>query len=112
MESMACPEGVEDMLTAKPGGIPETIDGMEHSTLNGGATVVLTVAPASRRVWGLGQRPKILMRKHFKFSVLYAFCVLVINVSAMTNRYCENHQIIIVDITDKSIISNSITPLS
>ena len=57
---MACPEGVEDMLTAKPGGIPETIDGMEHSTLNGGATVVLTVAPASRRVWvSRGQRPLV-----------------------------------------------------
>ena len=50
MESMASPEGVEDMLTAKPGGIPETIDGMERFTLNGGATVDFTVAPASRRV--------------------------------------------------------------
>ena len=47
---MACPEGVEDMRTAKPRGIPEIIDGMEYSTLNGGATVIFTVAPAPRRV--------------------------------------------------------------
>ena len=48
---MASPEGVEDMLTAKPGGIPETIDGMERFTLNGRATVDFTVALALRRVW-------------------------------------------------------------
>ena len=50
MKSMASPEGVEDMPTAGAGGIPKTIDGMERFTLNGGATVKITVALASRRV--------------------------------------------------------------
>ena len=41
MMSMACPEGVEDMLTAKPGGIPQIIDRMKRPTLYGGATVFI-----------------------------------------------------------------------
>ncbi len=36
---MTCPEGVEDMLTAKPGGIPQIIDRMKRPTLHGGANV-------------------------------------------------------------------------